>query len=55
MKALFRRAVLSPEGQVNYDIWALELDRAEARYRFRRCQPPFTARHPLSTPACRSS
>ena len=30
MKARFDRAKLSPEGQVNYDIWALEADRAKA-------------------------
>ena len=28
MKAGFDRAKLSPDAQVNYDIWALELDRA---------------------------
>jgi uncharacterized protein (DUF885 family) len=33
--------VLSPEAQANYDIWALELDRAERQYRYRRFQPPF--------------
>jgi uncharacterized protein (DUF885 family) len=41
MKAQFDRAKLSPEAQTNYDIWALELDRAELSYRFRRDQPPF--------------
>lgn len=41
MKAGFDRAVLSPEAQANYDIWALELDRAERQYRYRRFQPPF--------------
>ena len=35
MKAAFDRAKLSPEAQVNYDIWALELDRAELDYRYR--------------------
>lgn len=41
MKAQFDRARLSPEGQVNYDIWALELDRAELSYKFRAYRPPF--------------
>lgn len=41
MKAQFDRAKLSPDAQANYDIWALELDRAELSYRFRRYQPPF--------------
>ncbi|HEY2753398.1 DUF885 domain-containing protein [Phenylobacterium sp.] len=41
MKAQFDRAKLSPAAQASYDIWALELDRAELTYRFRRDQPPF--------------
>lgn len=41
MKAQFDRAKLSPDAQANYDIWALELDRAELSYRFRRFAPPF--------------
>ncbi|MFC3580372.1 DUF885 domain-containing protein [Sphingomonas hylomeconis] len=41
MKAGFDRAKLSPDAQVNYDIWALELDRAELGYRFRLQAPPF--------------
>jgi uncharacterized protein (DUF885 family) len=41
MKAAFVRDRLSPEGRINYDIWALELERAELQYRFRRYQPPF--------------
>jgi uncharacterized protein (DUF885 family) len=41
MKAAFDRAKLSPDAQVNYDIWALELDRAELAYRFRAQTPPF--------------
>jgi uncharacterized protein (DUF885 family) len=41
MKAGFDRAKLSPAAQANYDIWALELDRAEISYKFRRFQPPF--------------
>ncbi|MEN9931826.1 MAG: hypothetical protein RIS17_399, partial [Pseudomonadota bacterium] len=28
MKAMFDRSKLSPEAQVNYDIWALEAERA---------------------------
>ncbi|MEH3100655.1 DUF885 domain-containing protein [Sphingomonas adhaesiva] len=41
MKAAFDRGRLSAEGRENYDIWALELDRAELGYRFRRQAPPF--------------
>src|SRR3546814_17630406 len=41
MKSQFDRPKLSPSAQVNYDIWALELDRAELRYRFRQYSPPF--------------
>lgn len=41
MKAQFDRARLSPAAQTNYDIWALELDRAERAYRIRRYAPPF--------------
>jgi len=41
MKAQFDRARLSPEAQVNYDIWALELDRAELSYKYRLYSPPF--------------
>ncbi|MFC3070229.1 DUF885 domain-containing protein [Phenylobacterium soli] len=41
MKAQFDRAKLSPEAQASYDIWAFELTRAEASYRYRRYQPPF--------------
>ena len=41
MKAQFDRAKLSPEAQVNYDIWVLELDRAELSYKVRAYSPPF--------------
>lgn len=41
MKAQFDRSKLSPDAQTNYDIWALELERAERAYKFRRYQPPF--------------
>lgn len=41
MKAQFDRAKLSPDAQANYDIWAMELERAERSYKFRRYQPPF--------------
>lgn len=41
MKAQFDRARLSRDAQANYDIWALELDRAELSYRFRGMAPPF--------------
>jgi uncharacterized protein (DUF885 family) len=43
MTAAFDPAHLSPSGRANYAIWALELDRAELQYRFRRYQPPFYA------------
>ncbi|MFL5295593.1 MAG: DUF885 domain-containing protein [Phenylobacterium sp.] len=41
MKAGFDRAKLPPQFQASYDMWALELDRAETSYKFRRYQPPF--------------
>lgn len=41
MKAQFDRAKLSADAQTNYDIWALELERAELGYRFRQFSPPF--------------
>ena len=41
MKAQFDRARLSPEGQVNYDIWALEADRAALAQANRIYRPPF--------------
>ncbi len=41
MKAGFDRSKLSAEAQVNYDIWALELDRAVLGYQNRKFQPPF--------------
>ncbi|WP_423140693.1 DUF885 domain-containing protein [Parablastomonas sp. CN1-191] len=41
MKARFNRAALSPAGQINYDIWASDLDRMELQYKYRRFQPPF--------------
>ncbi len=41
MKAGFDRAKLSPEAQVNFDIWAQELGRAELSNKFRRYRPPF--------------
>jgi len=41
MKARFDRAALTPAARVNYDIWALELDRAELTYANRRFAPPF--------------
>lgn len=44
MKAQFDRARLSPEGQVNYDIWALESERAEQSYANRIYRPPFYSR-----------
>jgi uncharacterized protein (DUF885 family) len=44
MKAQFDRATLSPEAQVNFDIWALEADRAELSYANRLYRPPFYSR-----------
>jgi uncharacterized protein (DUF885 family) len=41
MKAEFDRSKLSPKGQTNYDIWNIELQRMELRYKYRRYQPPF--------------
>jgi uncharacterized protein (DUF885 family) len=41
MKAGFDRSKLSPEAQVNYDIWALEGDRAATGYANRIYRPPF--------------
>jgi uncharacterized protein (DUF885 family) len=41
MKAAFDPARLSARARANYAIWALELDRAELQYAFRRYQPPF--------------
>ncbi|HEX5263808.1 MAG TPA: DUF885 domain-containing protein [Phenylobacterium sp.] len=41
LKAQFDRAKLPPASQASYDMWALELDRAETRYKFRLYQPPF--------------
>lgn len=41
MKAGFDRTRLSPEAQVNYDIWALEADRAALAQTDRRYRPPF--------------
>jgi uncharacterized protein (DUF885 family) len=44
MKAAFDRARLSPEGQVNFDIWALEGERAALSESIRRYKPPFYSR-----------
>lgn len=44
MKAQFDRAKLSPEGQVNYDIWALEAERAALSHANRIYRPPFYSR-----------
>jgi uncharacterized protein (DUF885 family) len=44
MKVQFDRARLSPEGQVNYDIWALEADRAVLSQANRIYRPPFYSR-----------
>jgi uncharacterized protein (DUF885 family) len=41
LKAQFDRAKLPPAAQASYDMWSLELDRAETNYKFRRYQPPF--------------
>jgi len=44
MKASFDRTALSPDGQVNYDIWALEADRAAITQANRIYRPPFYSR-----------
>lgn len=44
MKAKFDRAKLSPEAQVNYDIWELEGERAALSYANRIYRPPFYSR-----------
>ncbi len=44
MKAQFDRSKLSPEGQVNYDIWALEAERAALSNQNRIYRPPFYSR-----------
>lgn len=44
MKARVDRSKLSPEGQVNYDIWALEADRAALSFAYRKYRPPFYSR-----------
>lgn len=44
MKAQFDRARLSPDAQVNYDIWALEADRAALSLANRAYRPPFYSR-----------
>ncbi|HEX8469243.1 MAG TPA: DUF885 domain-containing protein [Allosphingosinicella sp.] len=41
MKARFDRAKLSPAARTNFDIWALELERAELSYRYRQYSPAF--------------
>ena len=44
MKASFNREVLSPEARVNYDIWALEAERAVMAEANRVYRPPFYSR-----------
>lgn len=44
MKAKFDRAKLSPEAQVNYDIWELEAERAALSQANRIYRPPFYSR-----------
>lgn len=44
MKASFNREALSPEAQVNYDIWVLEADRAVIAEANRVYRPPFYSR-----------
>jgi uncharacterized protein (DUF885 family) len=41
MKAQFDRSKLSASARTNYDIWALELERAELAYRYRQYSPAF--------------
>ena len=44
MQAMFDRAKLSAEAQVNYDIWALEAERAAMQNANRIYRPPFYSR-----------
>jgi len=44
MRAMFDRARLSPGAQVNYDIWALEADRAALANADRKYRPPLYSR-----------
>ncbi|WP_344711098.1 DUF885 domain-containing protein [Sphingomonas humi] len=44
MKSAFDRSKLSPEGQVNYDIWMLEAERAALADADRGYKPPFYSR-----------
>ena len=44
MKAAFNRDRLSPAGQVNYDIWALEAERAALSHANRALRPPLYSR-----------
>jgi uncharacterized protein (DUF885 family) len=44
MREAFDRAKLSPEAQVNFDIWALEAERAEMQLANRVFRPPFYSR-----------
>ncbi|KPF64302.1 DUF885 domain-containing protein [Porphyrobacter sp. AAP60] len=44
MMAQFDRSKLSPEGQVNFDIWALEAERAALSQANRLYRPPFYSR-----------
>jgi uncharacterized protein (DUF885 family) len=44
MKAAFDRARPSPEGQVNFDIWELEAERAALSHSNRIFRPPFYSR-----------
>lgn len=44
MRAQFDRGRLSPEGQVNFDIWALEAERAAMAHANRLYRPPFYSR-----------
>ncbi len=44
MKAKFDRSALSPEARVNFDIWALEADRAVLTQANRIYRPPFYSR-----------
>lgn len=44
MKAKFDRSALSPEAQVNYDIWELEAERAALSQANRVYRPPFYSR-----------
>jgi uncharacterized protein (DUF885 family) len=50
MKKRFDRTRLSPDGQVNYDMWTDDLARMELQAKYRRYQPPlYSTLYPTNT------